>query len=108
MPREKFTTLTEQMFYLLLCLRTQCYGTDLMERVKKLTKGRVEVGAGTVYNLLEQFLAAGMIKETAREGRRRCYTLTELGNNRLDREFERLKLLVDDYEEYRRNSDVRL
>ncbi len=108
MPREKFTTLTEQMFYLLLCLRTQCYGTDLMERVKRLTGGRVEVGAGTVYNLLEQFLAAGMIKETAREGRRRCYMLTELGQDRLNKEYDRLKILVGDFEEYRRQSDVRL
>ena len=26
MPREKFQTLTEQMFYILLCLRTECCG----------------------------------------------------------------------------------
>ena len=28
MAREKFQTLTEQMFYILLCLRQECCGTD--------------------------------------------------------------------------------
>lgn len=32
MPREKFRTLTEQMFYILLCLRQECCGMDIMER----------------------------------------------------------------------------
>ena len=43
MPREKFQTLTEQMFYILLCLREECCGMDIMERVKALTGGRVAV-----------------------------------------------------------------
>ena len=34
MPREKFQTLTEQMFYILLCLREECCGMDIMERVR--------------------------------------------------------------------------
>ena len=55
MAREKFQTLTEQMFYVLLCLREECCGMDLMERIRLLTSGRVSVGPGTLYNLLEQF-----------------------------------------------------
>ena len=57
MAREKFQTLTEQMFYVLLCLREECCGMDLMERIRLLTSGRVSVGPGTLYNLLEQFAA---------------------------------------------------
>lgn len=34
MAREKFRTLTEQMFYVLLCLRTEYCGMDIMEQVK--------------------------------------------------------------------------
>ena len=64
MAREKFSTLTEQMFYILLCLREECCGMDVMARVNELTGGRVAVGPGTLYNLLEQFLAAGYIVET--------------------------------------------
>lgn len=37
MAREKFQTLTEQMFYVLLCLREECCGMDLMERIRLLT-----------------------------------------------------------------------
>ena len=44
MAREKFQTLTEQMFYVLLCLREECCGMDLMERIRLLTSGRVSVG----------------------------------------------------------------
>ena len=57
MAREKFQTLTEQMFYILLCLRREQCGADIMERVPAMTGGRVSVGPGTLYNLLEQFLA---------------------------------------------------
>ena len=55
MPREKFQILTEQMFYILLCLREECCGTDIMEKVREMTKGRVMIGPGTLYNLLESF-----------------------------------------------------
>lgn len=68
MAREKFSTLTEQMFYILLCLREECCGMDVMARVNELTGGRVAVGPGTLYNLLEQFLAAGYIVETRAGG----------------------------------------
>ena len=30
MAREKFQTLTEQMFYILLCLQRECCGVDVM------------------------------------------------------------------------------
>ena len=37
MPREKFQALTEQMFYILLCLKDECCGMDIMNRVEQLT-----------------------------------------------------------------------
>ena len=64
MPRLKFQTLTEQMFYTLLCLKEECYGMDILDRVPAMTDGRVSVGSGTLYTLLEQFLEADMIRET--------------------------------------------
>ena len=98
MAREKFGTLTEQMFYILLCLREECCGMDVMARVSELTGGRVAVGPGTLYNLLEQFLAAGYIVETRAEGRRRSYQLTAEGETLLQNEVERLQAQVRDYE----------
>ncbi|MBP3568905.1 MAG: PadR family transcriptional regulator [Lachnospiraceae bacterium] len=98
MPREKFQTLTEQMFYILLCLKEECCGMDIMSRVEEMTKGRVRVGPGTLYHLLEQFQTAGFIKETKVEGRKRSYILLEKGKEILTEEYERLKTLTVDYE----------
>ena len=98
MARSKFQTLTEQMFYILLCLQTECCGIDIMDRVPQLTAGRVQVGSGTLYNLLEQFLDADMIRETKAEGRRRSYILTDKGREALQKERDRLLLQVADYD----------
>ena len=69
MPRVKFRTLTEQMFYTLLCLKEECYGMDILDKVPSMTNGQVNVGSGTLYTLLEQFLEEGMIRETKEIGR---------------------------------------
>ena len=90
MPRLKFQTLTEQMFYILLCLRQERCGIDILELVPAMTNGRVTVGSGTLYNLLEQFLDAGYIQETRVEGRRRSYLRTDEGPEMLDRESRRI------------------
>ena len=57
MARQKFKTLTEQMFYVLLCLEKECCGTQILLRIEEMTQGRVTVGSGTLYNLLEQEIA---------------------------------------------------
>ena len=97
MPRIKFQTLTEQMFYILLCLKEECCGMDIMDRVPAMTAGRVNVGSGTLYNLLEQFQDAGMIRLTRAEGRRRSYILTDRGREVLQSEYERIKKQMEDY-----------
>ena len=100
MPRAKFQTLTEQMFYILLCLREECCGMDILDKVPVMTGGRVSVGSGTLYNLLEQFCEAGMIRETRVEGRRRSYLLTSFGRETLDREYRRIRAQAEDYRRY--------
>lgn len=97
MPRTKFHTLTEQMFYILLCLKNECYGMDILDWVPTMTNGRVTVGSGTLYNLLEQFLAEGMIRQTKVEGRRRSYILTTKGLDMLQKEYERIRAQSEDY-----------
>ena len=97
MPRAKFQTLTEQMFYILLCLRTERCGIDIMDMVQKLTDGRVSVGSGTLYNLLEQFQSEGLIRETKVEGRRRSYILTDKGRTMLQEEYDRICRRAEDY-----------
>ena len=97
MPRGKFQTLTEQMFYVLLSLNSERSGVEILEAVSDMTAGRVSVGSGTLYNLLEQFVYAGFICETRVEGRRRSYVLTELGRGTLKNEYGRITAQAEDY-----------
>ena len=98
MPREKFVTLTEAMFYILICLQKECCGTDIMQQVHELTNGRVRIGPGTLYNLLDQFFKNKVIQETSVQGRRKNYQITQYGKELLDLEYERIKQLAKDYE----------
>ena len=59
MPRAKFQTLTEQMFYILLCLREECCGMDILDMVPAITQGRGKVCPGTRYYLLGPVAPAG-------------------------------------------------
>lgn len=97
LAREKFKTLTEQMFYVLLCLKTERCGIELLKLIPEFTNGRVTVGAGTLYTLLEQFQQADMICETRVEGRRHSYIITQKGEQMLQKEYDRLNAQVLDY-----------
>lgn len=97
MARAKFQTLSEQMFYVLLCLRQERCGIDILDQVPAMTQGRVHVGSGTLYNLLEQFLEAECIVETRVEGRRRSYLITPKGQEMLEQEFQRISAQAQDY-----------
>ena len=112
MPREKFKTLTEQMFYILLCLCEERCGIEILDSVRDLTDDRVKIGSGTLYDLLEQFTKEGMICQLGQargmnkagriceskiEGRRRSYRITEKGLRMLDAEYQRLSLQAADY-----------
>lgn len=98
MARVKFQTLSEQMFYVLLCLREERCGIDILDQVPSMTDGRVRVGSGTLYNLLEQFLEEGFIVETKVEGRRRSYVITTQGQQVLDQEYARICAQARDYQ----------
>ena len=69
-----------------------------MQQVHDMTDGRVRIGPGTLYNLLDQFLKNKMIQETGVLGRRKNYQITEYGKELLDLEYKRIKQLAKDYE----------
>lgn len=98
MARQKFKTLTEQMYYVLLCLKEECCGTEILLRIEDMTQGRVTVGSGTLYNLLEEFLSSGMIEERRADGRKRYYVLTDKGKTCLEQEYERIRIQIVDFE----------
>ena len=96
MAREQFQTLTEPMYYILLTLMEECCGVDIMEKVKEISHGRVLVGPGTLYAMLAKFEENGVIQMTASEGRRKSYIITEVGREMLQKEYDRLMIMVED------------
>jgi len=98
MAREKYQTLTEQMFYILICLTKESCGVDIMKEVADLTDGRVVIGPGTLYSLLDKFVKENIIFETGMENRKKNYMITDLGRKMLDKEYLRIAKLKNDYE----------
>ncbi len=78
---------------------------DILEMVQTHTGGRVRIGSGTLYDLLEQFSSEGLIQNTKTEGRRRSYIITEKGQQMLAREYERLRRQIADYEQVYRKEE---
>ena len=97
--KKTLETLTESMFYVLMALLHQprC-GTEMAEYVSAVTQGRVRLGPGTLYTILAKFQEEGLIRETAVEGRRRTYALTEAGLARYQEEIARLRSCLADAE----------
>lgn len=97
MARKKLDTLTEQMYYLLLALHQPGHGYAIMERVREMTGGQVQIGPGTLYTLLGRFEGEGLIRLSEQEDRnRKVYCLTGEGREILEREYGRLRRLVAD------------
>ncbi len=98
MARKKLDTLTEQMYYVLLSLRRERHGYGVMQDIAAITGGRVKVGAGTLYALLERFERDGLILRTRTEEKRKYYRLTPEGERLLQTEYERIRRQAADLE----------
>lgn len=96
MARKKLDTLTEQMYYLLLALHEPGHGYAIMERVREMTDGRLQIGPGTLYTLLGRFETEGLIQLNYAVDNRKIYRLTDLGRQILEQEYERLRRQVAD------------
>lgn len=104
MAKKPLDGLTESMFYVLMAfLRNEMCGTDIVEFIDKKTEGRIKIGPGTLYTILGRFEEEEIIEETAVEGRKRIYKITEKGIDLYKAELLRLKACVNDGE----SEDVR-
>ena len=99
MPKKAMESLTESMYYTLMAFRLgpMC-GMDVMEFAHKWTDGRVQMGPATLYTILGKFQEEGLIRETAVEGRKRTYAITDRGRALFRQELNRLRLCVLDGE----------
>ena len=96
MPREQLQTLSEPMYYILLALKEECCGVDIMRRVEDISHGRLVVGPGTLYALLDKFQKSGLIYETKVDGRKRSYIISESGYEVLKKEYHRLITMAEE------------
>ena len=90
------TPMTEANYYILLALMKPGHGYGMMQRIKELSGGRIEMGPGTLYGVLTRMNKEGLIVLTEEDGRRKNYAITDEGKKALHAEYERLKLLVHD------------
>ena len=79
MAREAFQTLTEPMYYILLALTQEQCGVDIMAKVKEISKGRVSVGPGTLYAMLQKFHENGVVKISSLPAAGTCSQRKEKG-----------------------------
>ena len=88
--------MTEATYYILLSLMKPGHGYGMMQRIRELSGGRIEMGPGTMYGVLTRMNKEGLIELTREDGRRKNYAITEQGKKVLREEYKRLKQLVKD------------
>jgi DNA-binding PadR family transcriptional regulator len=97
--RKRYLPMSETMFYILFSLKQERHGYAIMQRVKELTKGRITLGAGTVYSSLGKLENDGLIQAAREEERRKIYIITPLGSQILHEESKRITELYSNVKE---------
>jgi len=80
-------------------LKQERHGYAIMQHVKELTKGRIVLGAGTVYSSLGKLESDGLIEGIREEERRKIYAITPLGTQILREEADRIAELYNNVKE---------
>lgn len=89
--RKRFIPMSETMFYILLSLQEKRHGYGIMQYVKELTKGRIVLGAGTIYQSLGKLEGDGLITQVDEIDRKKNYVITSIGKEILLEEARRIK-----------------
>ena len=84
------------MYYVLLALTKELYGTEIMNEVRRLSEGRINIGPGTLYTMLDKFMSNGLITRTNHSISTKSYIITDSGKRMLKQEYIRLSALLAD------------
>ena len=74
--RKVYVPMTETGFYILLCLREECHGYGIVQRVEALTDGEIRLSPGTMYGSLSKMEKDGLICFVREEEKRKIYSIT--------------------------------
>ncbi len=90
-------TLTEAVYYILISLFEPMHGYGIMNHIGEITKGRVTLGAGTLYGALNTLMDKGWIEPVHKptDSRKKEYVITEIGKTVVKQEIIRLWELID-------------
>lgn len=89
--------LTEAVYYILLSLFSPMHGYGIMQNVSKLSGGRVNLAAGTLYGAISTMVEKGWIRALLSEknSRKKEYEITGEGKKVVKSEINRLQELLD-------------
>ena len=99
--RKVYIPMTETGFYILLCLREEAHGYNIIRKVEALTEGEIRISPGTMYGSLSKMEKDGLICFVREVEKRKIYRITELGRAVLELEMQRIERL------YRNMMEVR-
>lgn len=99
--KKVYVPMTETGFYILLCLREESHGYNIVRKVQLLTQGEVRISPGTMYGSLSKMEKDGLIQFVREEDKRKIYCITDLGKEVLALEMKRIERL------YRNMTEVR-
>lgn len=90
---DEYAPLTEGVYYILLALYEPRHGYGIMQFADDMSRGRVKLGAGTIYGAIKSLQKKKWIVPYDEDGRKKEYIITDLGKEIVKKEVERLKEL---------------
>lgn len=89
-------SLTEAVYYILLSLYVPMHGYAVMQNIKNLSGGRVNLGAGTLYGAINTLIEKQWIQSLSGgfDSRKKEYIITDLGKDMVANEITRLDELI--------------
>ena len=94
---KRYSPLTETTFYILISLMEPLHGYGIMQKVERLSSGRIKLWPGTLYGALNNLLEAKMIELEDGGGlhsRRKVYRIKDLGIQMIEFEIKRLEEML--------------
>ena len=101
---QKYLPLTEATYYILLTLQQPLHGYAVMQTVREASQGTVEIGPGTLYGAFTTLEKEALIVMVSQENRRKSYTLTPKGRRVLLAQIERLEIMRDLGQQWRKDA----
>ena len=103
--KKVYIPMTETAFYILLCLRQANHGYGVVQTVENMTDGAIRLAPGTMYGSLSKMEKDGVIRFVREEEKRKIYQITELGEELLRIELQRIRRLYKIAEEAEHGND---